>query len=70
MDRVRVKKTGMFEGCLGTIVRRRIADDGFWVQLDEWPIGAKRVFQVGDPRQNNIILYPEDVISEIETGKR
>ncbi|MDZ4250899.1 MAG: hypothetical protein U0990_12555 [Candidatus Nanopelagicales bacterium] len=43
-------------GKAGTVVRRRMADDGAWVRMvDDIPTSMR---QFSDERKNNVLLYP------------
>jgi hypothetical protein len=50
----------LLNGKAGTVVRKRISDDGAWVEMDEPLPDSLRLFLPPDKRQDHVLLYPEE----------
>jgi len=49
-------------GRSGVVVRLRRADDAAWVRMDDPIPSALARFLDGDPRRNDVMLYPDQCI--------
>jgi len=54
--------SGPLDGKTGTVVRRRLGDNGAWVDMDEDIPEDLASFSRDDHRRNNVLLYPEDCL--------
>lgn len=57
-------------GLSGTVKRRRIADTGAWVNMDQVPPDDLLNFAADDSRHKHVILYPDQCDQEIASGSR
>ena len=53
-----VDPTITLRGATGVVARLRIKDNGAWVTI-EGDCKGHNPFPAGDPRENNVLLYPE-----------